>query len=199
MYANTASLPTNATKVIGNFVYGVPNQYGDVAVDTIRAERMVSGFSGAEATGLTEWVADMPNLKNGALNNGESGVFNYCSTLSKFVGDLSSLTNGYRMFYYCSALSEFIGDLSSLENGVQMFDGFNTIGGCKLNAESVECILESIPTYTDGTHTLGLGIHVDAVATFNEITGAQLPATKGSQLNVSYKGWMISVCVSNAD
>ena len=196
MYARTASLPTNATKVIGNFVYGSDGK----VIDTIRAERMVSGFYGYTATGLTEWVADMPNLKNSVLNGGSSGVFNYCSALSEFIGDLSSLTDGYRMFYYCSALSEFIGDLSSLENGVQMFDGFNTINGCKLNAESVECILESIPTYTDGSHNLGLGIHVDAVATFNEITGAQLPATKGSILNnVSYKGWTIAVCVSNAD
>lgn len=81
-----------------------------------------------------------------------------------------------------------------------MFDGFSADSGCKLNAESVECILESIPTYTDGSHSLGLGIHVDAVETFNEITGAQLPATKGSTLNnVSYKGWTITVVVSHAD
>ena len=197
MYANIASLPTNATKVIGNFVYNSDGK----AIDTIRAERMVSGFYGYTATALTEWVADMPNLKNGVLNgnDGTHGVFTFCSRLSKFVGDLSSLTDGYKMFYTCSALSEFVGDLSSLENGSQMFDGDNAITGCKLNAESVECILESIPTYTDGTHNLGLGIHVDAVATFNEITGAQLPATKGSSLNVSYKGWTIAVCVSNAD
>lgn len=94
-YVSTASLPTNATKVIGNFVYGSDGK----VIDTIRAERMVSDFYGYTATGLTEWVADMPNLKSGALSGGSSGVFNYCSTLSKFVGDLSSITNGFRMFY----------------------------------------------------------------------------------------------------
>lgn len=105
------------------------------------------------------------------------------------------------MFYHCYALETFIGDLSSLDNAERMF---TTLGGthtcAKLNAESVECILETIPTYTTGTHNLGLGIHVNAVETFNEITGAQLPATKGSVLeNVSYKGWTISVWVSDAD
>ena len=60
-YARTASLPENATKVIGNFVYGADGK----VIDTIRAERMVSDFDASTATGLTEWVADMPNLKNG--------------------------------------------------------------------------------------------------------------------------------------
>ena len=81
-----------------------------------------------------------------------------------------------------------------------MFSDDTAASGTQLNAESVERILESIPTYTSGEHRLGLGIHVDAVASFNEITGAQLPATKGSVLkNVYYKGWTISVWVSDAD
>lgn len=195
MYTSTASLPANATKVIGNFVYGS----GGKVIDTIRAERMVSGFSGRDATGLTEWVADMPNLKDCATEGqGTAGCFYDLHNLTTFIGDLSSLVNGDFMFYHCNTLETFIGDLSSLENGTQMFTKINE-AGCKLNAESVECILESIPTYTSGTHELGLSIHVDAVETFNEITGAQLPATKGSSLNVSYKGWTIKVYVSNAD
>lgn len=188
-YNNVAELPTNATKVIGNFVYGSDGK----VIDTIRAERMVSGFYGYTATGLTEWVADMPNLKNG-----EESFNLYAAptpTLTTFIGDLSSLVDGSYMFYGCTSLETFIGDLSSLENGSNMFyTGGWPDKSPKLNAESVECILESIPTYTSGTHSLDLGIHVDAVETFNEITGAQLPATKGSELtNVSYKGWTIRV------
>ena len=189
-YAATASLPENATKVIGNFVYGSDGK----VIDTIRAERMVSGFDGRPATGLTEWVADMPNLKDGGY------MFYSCNELTTFIGDLSSLKDGNNMFYDCTKLTTFIGDLSSLENGYGMFENGDVNASSKLNAESVECILETIPTYTDGSHDLHLGIHIDAVATFNEITGAQLPATKGSSLtNVSYKGWTINVIVSPAD
>lgn len=184
-YAETASLPSAATKVIGNFVY---DSDGNV-IDTIRAERMVSSFYGKTATGLTEWVADMHNLKNGYY------CFAATNNLTTFIGDLSSLTIGTGMFYGCTALETFIGHLSSLDNAECMFTA-NTDYGSKLNAESVEYILYSIPTYTYGTHKLGLGIHVDAVATFNKITGAQLTATNGSSLeNVSYKGWTISVYV----
>lgn len=196
MYARTASLPTNATKVIGNFVYYSEGK----VIDTIRAERMVSGFSGRDATGLTEWVADMPNLKTCITNSDTNGCFGMLLNLTTFIGDLSSLEDGGWMFYGCTSLETFIGDLSSLSRGSSMFGRDLTDSCSKLNAESVEGILESIPTYTSGTHELGLGIHIDAVATFNEITGAQLPATKGSKLsNVSYKGWTISVVVSNKD
>ena len=193
-YAKTASLPAGATKVIGNFVYGSDGK----VIDTIRAERMVSGFYGYTATGLTEWVADMPNLKDGWDVFYDGG--GHITPIKTFIGDLSSLENGENMFYFCTALETFIGDLSSLINGNLMFGGTSSSSSCKLNAESVERILETIPTYTDGSHYLGLGIHVDAVETFNEITGAQLPATKQSYLyDVPYKGWTIEVRVSNED
>lgn len=193
-YAKTASLPENATKVIGNFVYGSDGK----VIDTIRAERMVSGFYGYTATGLTEWVADMPNLKDGLDVFYDGG--GHITPIKTFIGDLSSLENGENMFYFCTALETFIGDLSSLTSGYCMFGGISYSSCCKLNAESVERILETIPTYTDGSHYLGLGIHVDAVETFNEITGAQLPATKQSSLyGVPYKGWTIEVLVSDAD
>ena len=59
-YPTTASLPANAIKVIGNFVYDVDGK----VIDTIRAERMVSDFGAGPAADLTEWVADMPNLRD---------------------------------------------------------------------------------------------------------------------------------------
>ena len=42
------------------------------------------------------------------------------------------------MFYACPNLITFEGDLSSLTNGYEMFDG------CKLNAESLDCIADTI-------------------------------------------------------
>jgi hypothetical protein len=134
-YSTTASLPSDATKVIGNFVYGAPGNYGKTAViDTIRAERMVSGFNASIARSLTEWVADMPNLKS-CVGPGFSSCFYSLPILSTFIGDLSSLEHGDIMFYGCNALTTFIGDLSSLESGVQMFgSGTDSTSSSKLNS-----------------------------------------------------------------
>lgn len=193
-YAETASLPAGATKVIGNFVYGSDGK----VIDTIRAERMVSGFYGYTATGLTEWVADMPNLKDG----------NYCfegASITTFIGDLSSLTIGNGMFYGCSALTTFIGDLSSLESGNNMFTADTSYSlASKLNSESVECILESIPDWTEdgGIHKLGIGVSTiitaesDVRQSVKDITGVELTATVGQPQEITYKGWTITFVVS---
>ena len=50
-------------------------------------------------------------------------MFNGCTALTSFDGDLSSLTWGSFMFNGCTALTSFNGDLSSLTNGDQMFGG----------------------------------------------------------------------------
>ena len=186
-YSSTASLPAEATKVIGNFVYDTEGK----VIDTIRAERMVSGFYGYAATGLTEWVADMPNLKE------VDSCFEGCQNLTTFIGDLSSLENGYEMFYYCSALTTFIGDLSSLQNGARMFA--SNSGGSKLNSESVECILESIPDWTGDNeeHVLVIGVSTvitaesDVRQSVKDITGVELTATVGNSQEITYKGWTI--------
>lgn len=194
-YAETASLPAGATKVIGNFVYGSDGK----VIDTIRAERMVSGFNVDIATGLTEWVADMPNLKNGMT------CFFSCHRLTTFIGDLSSLTNGNGMFYGNIALTTFIGDLSSLESGDSMFSASGSYNNAsKLNSESVECILESIPDWTGDNeeHKLDIGVSTvitaesDVRQSIKDITGVELTATVGNTQDVTYKGWTITFVVS---
>ena len=50
-----------------------------------------------------------------------TGMFEYCSSLTTFISDLKSLTNGYAMFYNCSNLTAFSSDLSSLTNAYGMF------------------------------------------------------------------------------
>lgn len=195
-YAATASLPAEATKVIGNFVYGSDGK----VIDTIRAERMVSGFYGQTATGLTEWVADMPNLKNG------NECFREAQNLTTFIGDLSSLETAEEMFYVCSALTTFIGDLSSLSNGFRMFSsiGGSPVTSTKLNSESVECILESIPDWTgdDEEHHLDIGVSTvitaesDVRQSVKDITGVELTATNGNAQEITYKGWTITFFVA---
>ena len=53
------------------------------------------------------------------------------------------------MFANCIQLTTFIGDLSSLTSGLNMF------GNCNLNAESLECIAETLPTVSGGTIDIG--------------------------------------------
>lgn len=200
-YALSAELPTNATKVIGNFVYKDDGYGGTAEIDTIRAERMISGLYASTATGLTEWVADMPNLKDG--NNNDNFMFYGCAKLTTFIGDLSSLENGHGMFYGCNALTTFIGDLSSLTNGVNMFrDSVST--GAKLNSESVECILDSIPDWTgdDEEHELGIGVSTvitaesDVRQSVKDITGVELTAPVKQSQTITYKGWTITFTVT---
>ena len=195
-YNRIARLPAEATKVIGNFVYGSDGK----VIDTIRAERMVSNLFGRNATGLTEWVADMPNLKDG------NQCFRGLNNLTTFCGDLSSLTNGSLMFYETIALTSFIGDLSSLENGDKMFSSgpYSITQSSKLNSESVECILESIPDWTgdDEEHKLDIGVSTiitdesDVRQSIKDITGVELTATVGNTQEITYKGWTITFVVT---
>lgn len=101
----------------------------------------------------TEIEISFPNLSSGR------NMFNYCTNLTSFNGDLSSLVIGYEMFLSCSSIKSFNGDLSSLVNGYRMFDassltsfdgknlkklafGNNMFRNCKLSIPSVEKIAE---------------------------------------------------------
>lgn len=133
-----ASLPSDCVRVENNFMYDSSNNI----VGQIKPERFISGFYASNASHLlTSWVGDMPNLEFGC-NSGE-GLFDNASSLTTFIGDLSSLTNGKRMFYGCTALTTFIGDLSSLSDGSNMF--FDT----NLSVESVEIIADTLPEITN--------------------------------------------------
>lgn len=198
LYITTATLTKDATKVIGNFVYGADGK----VIDTIRAERMVSGFRSYDpqnsVSKLTEWVADMPNLKNG------DSAFQSNSQLTTFIGDLSSVENGNDMFYNCQALTTFIGDLSSLSTGNRMFFGGGSWECVRLNSESVECILESIPDWTGDTkeHRLDIGVSTvitaesDVRQSVKDITGVELTATLVQPQTITYKGWTITFYVA---
>ena len=133
---------------------------------------------------LTSFNGDLSSLTNG------NSMFSYCSNLTSFSSDLSSLTDGSNMFSYCSNLTSFNGDLSSLTNGNSMFDY------CKLDATSVERILNTIPEYTDGSsHRLTMTIQSgEAASKFGEITGT---TPNYAIRNVNFKGWTIQVYTKN--
>lgn len=90
------------------------------------------------------WTKDLASLKN-ALN-----MFNSCYELKSFSGALPVLTNGEGMFSG-AYLEEFDSALPVLENGEEMFYG------CRLNATSINRILTSLPTVTEGIIDLGIG------------------------------------------
>jgi hypothetical protein len=133
-HVHTIDLSSGVTSVDGNvaIINGVKT--------LIEPEKYVSGFYANTASNLTSWVSDMPNFNNA---DGHAGTFSGCTSLTTFIGDLSSLENGGSMFNDCTSLTTFIGDLSSLTNGESMFNG------CKLDAESIECIAETLPTVTN--------------------------------------------------
>ena len=131
---------------------------------------------------LTSFSSDLSSLTDG------SNMFQNCDNLTSFSVDLPSLTNGSNMFGLCDNLTSFSVDLPSLTNGEHMFTS------SPLDATSIEKILLSIPTYSDGTtHNLGLGVSLEQAGDkFTEITGATLNPKLGSYITVAFKGWQIN-------
>lgn len=119
---------------------------------------------------LKIWSGDMPNLKCGYY------MFANCSKLESFCGDLSAMTEGEGMFMDCSNLTSFCGDLSSLTSCSGMFLN------CKLDAESLECIADTLPTVT-GSPTIGIGY--GSLATAADAQAAQTA--------IQAKGWKCEI------
>jgi hypothetical protein len=136
--AQNSLLIYNCARVDGNVLTREDNKKSQ-----IHPEKFISNVDVRSTGSLTSWVADLSNLTDG------EGMFGECANLTTFVGDLSSLTNGYRMFYKCNSLTSFTSDLSSLTNGQQMFYT------CILDAESLECIAETLPTVSSGNIDIG--------------------------------------------
>lgn len=144
---------------------------------------------------------DFPNLVNGY------NMFNG-SNIKSFSGNLDSLSDGRYMFCDCTNLTSFSSALPSLMNGYEMFSN------CRLDADSVEKILTSIPIFTSsqplnentgsGKERFGweewlggnlhLGIQESAAAKFTELTGLTPNATEFQ--TVSFKEWTIYVKIN---
>lgn len=76
----------------------------------------------------------------------------FASTIIEtWVDDLSNMTNGTAMFKNCTELTTFIGDLSSLETADEMFYG------CKLDAESLEILADTLPTASSLSAAISIG------------------------------------------
>lgn len=65
-----ASLPSDCVRVENNFMYNSSNE----VIGQIKPERFISGFYASNASNLTSWVGDMPNLET-THNNDNIGLF----------------------------------------------------------------------------------------------------------------------------
>ena len=92
------------------------------------------------------------------------------SNTETFIGDLSSLTNGNKMFSLCTSLETFIGDLSSLEKASGMFNY------TKLSVDSVSCIADTVAVCPeDATDTYRhLSVSWSAIGELDEPTRVEL-------------------------
>ena len=141
--------------------------------ETIYLDNLIDGtlmflaFSGPE-----KLFCYAPKLENGQEMFSQIWENDYGhraeKTLKEYYGDLPSLKCGEYMFYGTN-LKEFRGDLLSLEDGYHMFSRFihweNYEGDWTsyipdLSPTSVLTIVETIPTYTDGSsHIINIIIH----------------------------------------
>lgn len=108
----------------------------------------------------------------------------------KFQQELDSLENGDKMFYE-TALASFESSLPSLKSGSMMFQH------CNLDGKSVENILTSIPSVSNGAK-LDMDVTANGCEAAAAIIGISVGTTipSDSPKAFSYKGWNVSLrCV----
>lgn len=117
------------------------------------------------------WSEILCDLEN-AITGGQSshnGMFAYCTNLTTFTSDLSSLTKGCYMFFDCENLTTFTSDLSSLTDGGGMFSS------CK-----------NLTTFTSDLSSLTNGEYMFSGTNLTTFTSDLSSLTKGS--------WMFGGC-----
>lgn len=105
-------------------------------------------------------------------------AFQLSDTLEVVEGDFSSVTRGFVAFARSPKIREVMGEFPKLSYGSQMFDS------CQLDKPSILRVLNSIPSYTSGSHPLTIGIHVDHKTD---------PDVQAAIENAKNKGWTLTV------
>lgn len=110
--------------------------------------------------------------------------------VEEIYGDFSKITNATLAFYKCLKLRVLEADWSSLSKGDKMFDL------CELPKSIVLRVLNTIPAYTSGAHTLTIGVHVDH-QTDDEVVAAIAEAeAKGWTVVVQWNGTATAAAAS---
>lgn len=154
------SFTSNLTNLsVGDFMF-----YGCTALTSFNTS--LPNLTGGAAmfwncTKLASWNQPLPKLTRGSyqvygfgflgLSSEYIGMFYGCTALTSFTGDLSSLTAARAMFAHCYNLTSFNSSLSKITDGTDMFIN------CKLNAASVKNIINSLPSTSGKTISIGIG------------------------------------------
>lgn len=146
-------------------------------------DNLETGNSMFYGNNFRNWKIDMPKLASGVAMFAGSTIPAIGTGLTNFTADLSSLKNGYQMFLSSSYLTEFNCVLPSLTDGTEMFKG------CKLNAQSIMYIVESLPTATNNPIIdLGINSAANNVDEFAKSTGLYSSFNEIKDI-LANKGW----------
>ena len=153
----TVSVTTDATHFGAEHIESVTDANKNVTITVTRNAEW--------SIGSTKPANTITSVINGKMSNGHTvddanlvnGTSMYAgnTSLTTYVGSLGKLTNGTNMFSGCTSLSTFVADLTSLTTGNGMF------ANCKLTEESLIYIVDTLPTVTSGTITVGVADGVD--------------------------------------
>lgn len=139
-------------------------------------ELINGSYAFARSANLICFFADLPKLTNG------SGMFRNMPKMERFKGSLKALRNGQEMFCYSYSVIVFDSTLESLNEGVYIFTGG------QLDKESALNVLYSVPSYTNRTPWLMLGIHVDYKLDAEVLAAIADAEAKGWQVSVGWNG-----------
>lgn len=88
-------------------------------------------FNNNYGDNIITFTSNLSSLTNGCR------MFRYCTNLNTFTSDLSSLTYGYEMFSDCNSLLSFTPNLGSLTNGCRMFNNCQNLKPFKSDFDSL--------------------------------------------------------------
>ena len=115
-------------------------------------------------------------------------MFHDQNNLKKISGDFSNLKNA-REFVCNTHITDLVADFPSLSDAELFALNCNSAANRpQLNKTSALRILGSIPSYTRGTHRLGLGIHIDHQTDEEVIAAISAAEAKGWTLTVQWNG-----------
>lgn len=131
-------------------------------------------------TSIKSWSTDCPKLTNA------SAMFRRCYSLKTVSGEFQSLTIGgsgsHGMFQECAILESITSTFPALSNGKLMF--YNCT---KLNLESAERVLNSLPEWTDGES------HVITFSGCTAAINAGLNGENTAVANAVARGWTVEL------
>lgn len=183
MFCNCYGL-TSFTGKLSTFTDARNMFYGCSALTSFTAglQDLVNGTSMfRNCAALTSWTIDVPNLTDGSF------MFYNCTGLTSWTVELPKLMSAKSMFNHCTGLTSWTAELPNLTDGTGMFTG------CILDEASVLCILNSVPTYTDGTHELHLGKRTNYLNSTEIAALLNTTTPIAAATSYKYKGWTITV------